>query len=175
MRKISIFVIAFLILFPNCSTIRVETDFDRDADFSIYKTYRWISDKNRTRETKLMKDQLIKKHVHSAVDRELAEMGFDKAGRSGADILVAFYIGTKKKVDVNHYGYGYGRWGRFHSRGVSVHRYKEGTLILDFIDARNKQLIWRGWASSVFHGRENAAEDIARSVKRLLQEYPPQR
>ena len=175
MKKYSIFVIAIMLFISSCSTIRVKTDFDRDVDFLVYKTYKWMPDKNRTRKTKLMRDQLIKKHVHSAVDKELAEMGFEKTGTSGADILVTFYIGTKKKVDVTHYGYGYGRWGGFYNRGVSVHKYKEGTLILDFIDTRNNQLVWRGWASSVFHGRENAAEDIAQSVKRLLQEYPPQR
>ena len=174
MKKLSLFIIAILLFFSSCSTIHVKTDFDRDADFSVYKTYRWIPDKNRTRENKLMKDQLVKKHIYSAVDRELAEMGFKKAEGQRTDILVTFYIGTKKKVDITHYGYGYGRWGGY-NRGVSVHRYKEGTLILDFIDAENKQLVWRGWASSVFHGRENAAEDIAKSVKRLLQEYPPQR
>jgi hypothetical protein len=175
MKKLSIFVIAILLLFSSCSTIYVKTDFDRDADFSVYKTYSWIPDKNRTQRNKLMEDQLIRKHIYSAVDRELAEMGFEKTDGQRADILVTFYIGTKKKVDVTHYGYGYGRWGGFYNRGVSVHRYKEGTLILDFIDAGDKQLIWRGWASSVFHGRENAAEDIAKSVKRILQEYPPQK
>lgn len=171
MKKILTAAAVALLFLSSCSTIRVKTDFDRDADFSLYKTYRWIPENKIKHRNRLMKDQLIRKHVHSAVEREMAKMGFIKAERLKADLVITYYIGTKRKVDVTRYGYV--RWGRFNNRPVSVRKYKEGTLILDFIDAGNKQLVWRGWASSVFHGRENSAEDIAKSVERLLREYPP--
>ncbi|HMA76061.1 MAG TPA: DUF4136 domain-containing protein [Candidatus Krumholzibacteriaceae bacterium] len=171
MKKFLIPAAVVLFFLSSCSTIRVKTDFDRGADFSLYKTYRWIPENKIKPRNRMMKDELIRKHVHSAVEREMAKMGFIKAGRSKADLLITYYIGTKRKVDGTRYGYG--GWRRFHNRPVSVRKYKEGTLILDFVDAGNKQLVWRGWASSVFHGRENSAEDIAESVERLLREYPP--
>ncbi len=170
-----IIAVALVVLFiSGCSGIRVKTDYDRDADFSVYQTYGWLPDPKGSPRHRLMNNKLVRREVHAAVDREMAGMGFDKAGRMEADLLVTFYIGAKRRVDVTHHGYGYGPWGMPRYGGVSVHRYKEGTLILDFIDAETRQLVWRGWAASVLHGKENLSEDIRRSVEKLMLRYPPE-
>ncbi|MBD3424646.1 MAG: DUF4136 domain-containing protein [Candidatus Latescibacteria bacterium] len=173
MRKIYALALIAALLVTGCSSVHVKTDFDRSAEFSRYATYSWLPHKDRGRG--MMRSQLIRKHVVSAVDGEMARLGFRKVNRERADILVNYFIGAKNKVDVTHYGYRYGPWGRYRRRGVSVHRYKEGSLILDFVDRESMQLVWRGWASSVLHGRENIAEDINRSVTELLRRYPPEK
>jgi len=172
-RKMIAGALIFLLI-SGCSGIRVKTDYDREADFSLYKTYGWLPDPEGRPRQSLMNNKLVRREVHAAVDREMAKLGFEKVGRMEADLLVTFYIGTKRRVDVTHHGYGYGPWRRPRYGGVSIHRYKEGTLILDFIDAGTRQLIWRGWAASVLHGRENLSEDIYRSVEELMRRYPPE-
>ncbi len=165
--------IGILAVSTGCSTIRVETDFDPDADFASLKTYKWIEHTKKT-DSEMMKDPLIRTHVINAVENEMDAKGYFKAVNENPDFLIAFYAGSRKKVDVTHYHYRYGRWGRLRGRDISVRKYKEGTLIVDIIDARTKQLAWRGWAVSVLHGRENAAEDIQASVKKMLHRYPPE-
>ncbi|MBN2070906.1 MAG: DUF4136 domain-containing protein [Candidatus Krumholzibacteriota bacterium] len=164
--------ICLLTMTTGCSTIKVETDFDPDADFAALRTYQWIEHVKKT-DSQMMKDPLIRKHVITAVENEMDALGYFKAVNEKPDFLIAFYTGAKNRVDVTHYHYRYGRWGRFHGRDISVRKYREGTLILDIIDARTKQLVWRGWAKSVLHGREDAAEDIKASVKKMLGRYPP--
>ncbi len=155
-----------------CSTIRVETDYDRGADFSSLRTYAWVKHVKAS-DSRMMNDPLIRSHITGSVESELAEMGYRKAAGRDPDFLVAYHIGSRRKIDVDHYYYGYGRWGRFRGHDVSVHRYREGTIVLDIVDARTKQLIWRGWARSVLHGREDAAEDIRASVRKILERFPP--
>ena len=55
------------------------------------------------------------------------------------------------------HGYGHGaHYGRGYGGGVPyVRSYKEGTLILDFVDPETMQLIWRGWAVGAFDDPEN--------------------
>jgi hypothetical protein len=113
-----------------------------------------------------MKDPLIRSHVHSAVDAELAKKGLRKIDEGHPDVLLAYYFTTRNRMDVTHY---YGYWYPH----TSVHRYKEGTLILDIVDREEKQLVWRGWASGALDNRENIHNQIAYSVEKLLRRYPP--
>jgi hypothetical protein len=171
MKKFIYLIAGILILSAGCSSVQVRTDFDRGADFSAYRTYSWLP--HREGRGGMMKSRMVRKHVISAVDRELAAMGFRKTGRERADLLVNYHIGSKAVVDVDLYGYRYGRWGRRRPNAVSVRRYRKGTLILDLVDRESKQLVWRGWATSALHGRENLAGDINRSVRKLLERFPP--
>jgi len=173
MKKILILLFFFLLAaLQGCSGISVSTDFDEKTDFSVYKTYDWINF-NVESQSGMMKDPLIRKHIMNAVEDELAAMGYVRAGESGPDFFVAFHIGSKKKIDVNHYYYSYGWRGRFRGHDVSVRRYREGTLILDIVDARAKELVWRGYATSVLQGRDDAADDIQASVRAILERFPP--
>ncbi len=173
MKKLIVLCCAGLFaVLTGCSSIRVGTDFDHNADFSVLKTYRWVEHRKQS-DNKMMKDPLIRKHIIDAVENVMDARGYFKVRSENPDFLIAFYIGSKKKVDVTHYRYGYGRWGRFRGRDISVRKYREGSLIIDIIDSRTKQLVWRGWATSVLHGRENIREDIQASVIKILERYPP--
>ena len=172
MRKLIILsCLALLASYSGCSTISVETDFDRDVDFTVYRSYRWISHMKQSGGM-MMKEPLIRKHIVNAVENELAAKGYRKA-MGESDFLIAYHIGSKKKVDIDHHYYRYGRWGRFRGHDVSLRRYREGTIIIDIIDAGDKELVWRGWAKSVLHGRGNMAEDIEASVKKIMERFPP--
>ena len=50
--------------------------------------------------------------------------------------MIAYYVTTKNKLNVQDYGYGPPRW--FGSRDIRVNQYSEGTLMVDFIDAKNE-------------------------------------
>lgn len=169
----NIILILFWIL--DCSEIKVKMDYDSEVDFTRYKTYRWINkSKKQPRKKAMAAYTLLDKRVKSAVERELMTKGMQKLVSGKPDLLVNFQVSAKEKVDVTHYGYGYGRRGYWRAGGVDVHRYKEGTLILDFIDPEIKQLIWRGWATSVVGDPEKRNEMINKSIEKMLKKYPPQ-
>jgi hypothetical protein len=57
-----------------------------------------------------------------------------------------------------------------------VTQYQEGTLVLDFIDAKEKTLAWRAIAQKVLEDApspERVQKDLDQIAQKLLEKYPP--
>ena len=50
--------------------------------------------------------------------------------------------------------------------------YKEGTLVIDLIERRNHQVIWRGYGSGDIEDRQRAIRDIPEGVEGILNKLP---
>ena len=71
-------------------------------------------------------------------------------------------------------GYWGGYWG---PGGTSTYEYEEGSLILDFVDAKSKKLIWRGAAKAEVNRvntPEKAEKLISEAVQEILKNFPPE-
>jgi hypothetical protein len=66
----------------------------------------------------------------------------------------------------------HGRENIEYRRGTDTYEYEVGTLIIDFVDAKKKELIWRGIATGVVNPNITA-EDIDRIVAKIMENYPP--
>ena len=80
----------------------------------------------------------------------------------------------ENKVNVERYGYRYGPRGRWYGTNVQVHHYKEGTLIIDFVDPDEKLLVWRSTAVGSMKYFTKGEHEIRSSVERMLEKFPPQ-
>jgi hypothetical protein len=69
-----------VLLVAACSSIRVSSDFDREANFAGYKTYAYTEDAQQ-----LPIDDLNKRRIFSAIDKELTAKGFSKSDNT--DVL----------------------------------------------------------------------------------------
>jgi len=56
---------------------------------------------------------------------------------------------------------------------VDVYQYREGTLLLMMVDPELDQVVWEGAAVGAVAGSPGE-EKIAKAVKRILEDYPPQ-
>jgi hypothetical protein len=157
-----------------CSSLSVTIDYDQEVDFTQYETFDWIRQKSRPPGRRGIDHSLAEKKIRTAAEQELFGKGFRRATRGKPDLLVAFHIGARDKIDVTHYGYRYGPHGRWVGRNVQVHHYKEGTLILDFVDPDMQQLVWRGTAvDAVMHPRD-LEKKLVEAVVRILRDFPPE-
>jgi len=175
-----------LIALAGCSSISVNHSYDPGADFGELRTYAWIPVPDASGG-----DELTIKNVQYSVNKRLREKGFVPTS-SAPDFLVAIHGGKEKKVDVQQWGYTYadrnyylydpypmlGRYGYAAPRqiqyrqGVDVYEYELGTLVLDFVNPGNKELIWRGTATAVVSDPVSAAK-IDQAVVKLLEGFPP--
>ena len=166
-----------VLLAAGCSSVSVSHDFDSQTNFANLRTYSWIAAPESTSESvqkELQTNSLIEGRVKAAVNRQLAAKGL-KETTQDPDFLVAFHTGVQDKTDIQSWGYGYGYWG-MRGGGVSTIHYQEGTLILDFIDPKGKNLIWRGVGKKVVSERttpEKSEKEINQAVERILSKYPP--
>ncbi|MFQ5602982.1 MAG: DUF4136 domain-containing protein [bacterium] len=174
MKSIQMFLcFSFLFSLMSCSPVSVRTDYDREVNFTKYKTFKWMPNPKKRDRKSVPKGSLLDRRIRRAVERELEAHGFVVKESGKTDAVLAYHIGVQHKVDVNTTGYGYGRWG-YRGRSVHVHRYKEGTIVLDIVDPEMKQLIWRGAAVGVIKRMDASEEKINEAIQKVLEKYPPE-
>ncbi|SFH18022.1 DUF4136 domain-containing protein [Pedobacter insulae] len=174
-KKIAILLLVGAV-FAGCATLRTASDFDKQVDFSAYKTYGFY-DKGLE---KIRLNNLDKRRLMAAVETTMNAKGFTKS--SSPDLLVNLVVVAKERAD--HYGpgfyggwgWGWGRgWGPFWGGPSYVNYYREGTIIIDFLDPEKKILIWHGRGAGFnldsFNKRE---ERLQVGVNEILAQYPPQ-
>ena len=161
----------------SCSTVRVAADYDKEANFDSYKTFAFF----KPGIDKADVNDLDKKRILRAIEAELKAKGFTKS--ESPDILVSIFTKTKENVNVynNNFGYGglYG-WGWspwFWNTGYNtVSSTTEGTLYIDFIDGKKKELVWQGMGSAALVTSGNIEKKEARIneiVGEIIARYPP--
>ncbi len=180
MKTIKFIPLFFVLLFASCVSVHVNTDYDKNVDFSQYKTYAFY--KNGIDKVEI--SDLDKKRILRAIDEQMAIKGFIKSDTP--DMLVNIFTKTREQVDVNQfnagwgYGWGFGwnpwMWGGGMGMGMgnTVTTNTEGTLFIDFIDAKKKELFWQGEGSGYLTKRmEKKDANINNFVSQILAQYPP--
>jgi Domain of unknown function (DUF4136) len=168
--------VALAILLAGCANVSVTTDYDRAADFSKYRTYAW--------EPEPRAHQSIEKTIHRAVDAGLAAKGCTLSTRPA--FLVRARFAAKEQIAVHRHTdwAGAGTWqdprqGGYESWPVTPHtltdvdRFTEGTVLLDFLDAGSRQLIWHGEGAIVFGTAAENVRGVEEAVAQLLKRFPP--
>lgn len=197
---IKILLLLTLFILSGCSSLSVFYDFDRDADFNSYARYRWgYMDAEHDA---LAKNHIMSKRIHKVADSLLVNQGYTlvEDTTEQVDFIVVSYAVVDEKVTVTenysggygYYGYGSGFygggwyspwWGPSVTVGYStapsysVDHTKEGTLIIDIVEAEKNELVWRGSASQAldgFKGAEESFEIIRNIVTQIMANYPPE-
>lgn len=73
-------------------------------------------------------------------------------------------------------GWGWRRFGGggFGSSTTTEQDYKEGTLVIDLYDGKNKQLIWRGSAEDTLSDKAAKNEKkLEKGVEKMFKNFPP--
>lgn len=144
---------ALLLLLAACGggvPVRVDVDPVVQPRAAAWKTWAWlpVPGGKDSRPAAALGDTVV-----TAVERALAGRGYQEAQRQ-ADFLVGWHAAIGGVLDVNdvsgYYGYSYGRW--YPGGGVRYSprfllEYPEGTVLIDLVDGRGRELVWRGRTS----------------------------
>ncbi len=175
MKTIKFLPLLFLFVLASCSSVRVATDYDKNVDFANYKSFAFF----KPGVDKVEISDLDKRRILNAIDAELTAKGITKS--ENPDLLVNIFTKSRQQVDVNQFnagwGYGWG-WGwnpwMWGGSRTTVSTSTEGTLYIDLIDARKKELIWQGEGVGVLTQNLNKKDErIQEFVKKILEKYPP--
>ncbi len=174
-KKILIIIIP-ISFFAGCSSVSVTSDYDLYADFTKYKTFYIYT--GELKGSRLETVPLVKKRVLDAIETELKKKGMTEEDSLNADMTVYAQANTTEKMNVNSYGYGYGYgWGPYpYGRNIDVSYYTQGSLIIDFVDNKEDDLIWRGIGTAVLQNQgtpEEREQYINEAVAKILDQYPP--
>ncbi|WP_299253219.1 DUF4136 domain-containing protein [uncultured Lacinutrix sp.] len=167
--------LALLIIASSCTSVRVASDYDKNADFNSYKTFAFF----KTGIDKAEVSDLDKRRILRAIEAELIAKGFTKS--ENPDLLVSIFTKERQEVNVYNngygaYGYGWG-WSPFYNNfNNNVSTSTQGSLYIDLIDAKKKELVWQGKGSGYLSTTSNVDKREARIkefVAEIMTKYPP--
>jgi Domain of unknown function (DUF4136) len=155
---------------------KVTVQYNKQDDFTPFKTYTWIKNETYTR-------PLLAAIIIGSVDKELTDRGL-KEVESGGDLIVSCYggIGSDLRVtvtpDIYYFPplYATTWWTTpMYRPGTSTAVYvHEGTLVIDLADPHTKALKWRAIAKGTLDPtqKEKSAQKVEKSIAKMFREYP---
>jgi len=149
-----------------CNPIYVNQDFDPDADFHTYRTYTWVESPVASKS----KNPLLEKRVRGWADEVLAKKGLQRVD-TGGDLNISYVDDASAATEIHTTGTGVG-----FNRNTRAVNYNEGMMMIDMLDAKSNQLVWRGIAELTLS--ENPTTDevdkrVRSAVRKVLDQYPP--
>jgi hypothetical protein len=178
--------IPLIFLLSSCSTLVVHEDYDASRSFTNLKTYAWVPDTPaKTNNPQLDSDTLVQGRIHGEIENWLNSHGYKQGVIADVDFLVAYQLVVEDKTQIrviNDYydyprgwRYGYGGYYGGGSRAYT-YEYKQGTLVIDFVDPKTKKLMWRGTGTDEVMASaspEEKRKQIKKAVDKILGQFPP--
>jgi hypothetical protein len=182
--RTKLFSVLLLTLFISATAHaqKVSTDYDKNADFSQYKTYSWG-------EGTPAKNPLGHQRIIAGIDAQLAAKGWRKV-EGDSDIVVIYSASTSSETQIHTfdsggmwggYRWGWGGYGGGYGGGMvggssttTVSKIRIGELIVDMADVKNKGFVWRGTASDTMSDNpEKNQKKVEKALAKMFKNFPP--
>jgi hypothetical protein len=166
-------------------SMSVKSDYEKSFDFSGLRTFAFKTD--RASNDPLRTNTIEAGRIQSALAAQLEANGFTQSAQS-PDFIVAFYTRSKQKTQVQStgfgpgfgygpgFGWGYGipfrgRWRWGFGPDIWTSTYTQGSVMVDIIDPKNNELVWRGVAKDTINGIGQSDKQANQAAKDLVKRY----
>ena len=156
----------------------IQRDTNPTANFASFKTFGFFAP--------LATDRAGYESVLTARLKENTRAAMESKGyvyrETGPDLLLNFFANVQDKQEIRstpssmgYYGYRrgyYGGWGA--TTQIDTINYREGTLTIDLVDAKQKSLVWHATAVGTVsnEARDNPGPVIAALVTEMMAPLP---
>jgi hypothetical protein len=154
----------------------VHYNFDNEANFAKYKTYKWVEIPGGVK-----LDDLLTKQLTSAIEAGLTSKGLSKVDGDTADLYIGYQAAVKQERQIDMYGGGGYRMGPRWGGGMATATTSTlliGSVSVDMYDVAPKQLVWRGVATKTIDTDakpDKRQKNIQKGVAKLFKNYPPKK
>jgi hypothetical protein len=148
---------------------RVDLDYDKDVDFSAFKSYSWKDP------IAAAKDPQMHTRIVWYVERELEKKGLVKKPEGEGDLFVRYYAKARqglKGTPSQNQSYLSGAAGQL-TTSVDFSKVVEGTLLVELQRASDGKAVWRAGSGYGSIDKKRLDAEAARAVRLLLAKYPP--
>lgn len=175
-------------------TSAVNVEQRADVNFAKYRTFDFANTEVKTSgdQNPLLNSPIAQDRIKQAIAGELTKRGLreveanpdvivtthtfvEKAERTvydtypGANYAYPYAVGYRGRFLPINYGYWY--TPAYYSQ-PRTEQYREGTLIIDFIDARTNNLVWRGSMADDVNDPARLGTEFSKSAKDILDKFP---
>lgn len=189
-----------------CLANEAKNDFDPAVDFSRYRSFAFVAGIDAGH-TGLLDNPTVRERLRNFIAGALESRGLREVPRDEKfDLAIRYWAAkqdksalktvTKPALDGGYWGgypgYWYGAWATFYHEYV-VENFTDGTLLIDLIDPRTRELVWRTYlweriekpgeaygeakehlydAFAVFPPSDSAKKKMAHDREKLREKYP---
>ena len=175
--------LALAVLTAGCATnpsnANITFDYDTAANFAALRSFHWLPPAGNA-----AGDELLVKRIKTTLDMQLLDKG-RVPDEADPDFLIGMQLSGKTTyggstgVGVS-VGIPVGRAGRVSVGGGKSQAIekKEGQLVVDFVDAKTKSLLWRATASGAVNPQatpDQQQQRINAVIAEMLSHFPPKK
>jgi hypothetical protein len=152
MKRLALAVGVALLVSSGSALASTHSDYTKSFPLQTLKTFAF-KDQRRISRDPLANNAIWANDVKDAIRRDFARQGLAEATSGPPDFFIAYYVGLRDRYDMSYVGYGMpvfhrgfrtGWWGWPRGYDAWAVPYTQSTVIVDVIDARTNQLVWRG-------------------------------
>jgi len=166
--------IAWLSLLLLCACApNVVVNYDKNADFSRYRTYGWGKGTPA-------KNPDLDRQIVDSIDEQLAGKGLTKTDGE-PDLVVAYHAATHEEVDYKEPTYGSGG-GPAYGSPISAEstnvpmKVRVGEIVVDMYDTKQQRNVWHGVGSDlVMDNPAKTSAEIRKGADKMFKKFPPPR
>ncbi|MEX0288381.1 MAG: DUF4136 domain-containing protein [Flavobacteriaceae bacterium] len=144
-----ILLLGLVVFFTSCSSLRVSSETATGTNLKKYNFYT-VADTEEGFLPNVNPTQ--KMQLQSAIEKQSKALSTvqNNSGVAGPDVLINYFVIVDTKQDFDTYTnyYGRRRW-QYQITDVEIRENTQGTLIIDFIDAKTNEVVWHGSTSGV--------------------------
>ncbi len=178
-KHIYLFFLSILFLFNSCSDLKVTADYDKNADFSSFKTFNIKTYQSGEMESTPLKMMTVS-FIEEAIIDELMDRGYTLS--DNPDIEVYYYVKLNDETKVSTTGvsggmyggspYYYGYYGGYsYYENYQVVDYTEGSLIIELVDNNKDRAIWQGIGTQSVTQETASQKSIQQIVYSIFSSY----
>ncbi len=178
LTKAALLMLALMVL-STSGRAQLKIDLNPNLDFTQYKTFAFIGGVEHLAMMQLNPKQ-IRDNVHDSVSRALTQRALKEVRRDENPDLVVRYL-AESNAQVNYSGDdnwgGYDRftvdwWSQSYTLWMSSTT-REGSLMIDLIDAKRRDLAWRLFLHQQILNVDKLPEKIDKEIAKGFESYPP--
>jgi len=169
-------ILSLVVFMTSCSSLQIGYDYDKQADFTKYKTFNFSQDA-----LNLPVDQLNRDRILRAVETEMTAKGFTKTA-TNPDVLIDLQVKAKQETEATAtntggmYGGRYGFAGGYGTTSINYYQYTVGSLFINMVDMKTERIVWQGRGSKTIDEDASPSKrdaNISAGVKAIYTKYPP--
>lgn len=171
-----VFPLLVLALAAGCAApVHVEYN---SASYAQWHNFAWRNPKDATVKNPILDSGILTTRVQDAVTQTLKNRGYSEVAKDRADFYVTYHTAMQLRQEPQSgISFAYGTYGPgFNTLFLTQpgpQQVKEGSLIIDVIDAKTDKLVWRGWITSGLDQSNYSQQAVDKAVQRIFAKFPP--
>ena len=169
MIKNTFLILVISIITACASSPYIQIDSDINYDLSSYKSYMVESPNLESSSESISINPILIQRIARSIDSSLETKGLNSS--ETPDLIVRFFLGTKREVDRSSGFGGFGYNGRYNSRDQRYIRSDKDEISIRFHDAKSNEVVWYAFTRIKRSSNQSDQESINLLIEEALSNF----